>query len=136
MMDYINNIAHNVELAEERKENLAAVFSHLTTINSMRDKVVHYSSGSLIEYKEPETRALSNYRRVNRYDAHFVYEIGSKHLMQMAEDLYLIGHHLQMHWTSPTDSFHPWAEEPADGSAWRYKPVPELKARGSKKPGK
>ena len=126
MMDYVNNIAHNVELAEDRKENLAALFSHLTTINSMRDKVVHHSSGNSIGYNDPETRALSNYRRVNRYDTHFVYGIGSKHLVQMTQDLYLIGHHLQMHWSSPADKFHAWTEEPADGSAWLYKPLPAL----------
>jgi hypothetical protein len=128
MMDYVNNIAHNVNLSVERKENLAAVFSHMTTVNSMRDRVVHYSSGNTIEYNDPETRALSNYRRVNRYDTHFIYEIGSKHLAQMTEDLYLIGHHLQMHWTSPAEKFQSWTEEPADGSAWRCKPLPALKA--------
>ena len=132
MMDYMNNIAHNVELSADRKENLTALFSHMTTINSMRDKVVHYSSGNSIEYNDPETRALSNYRRVNRYDTHFIYDIGSKHLSQMTEDLYLIGHHLQMHWSSPPDAFHVWREEPADDSAWRYKPLPALRAKPAK----
>ena len=132
MMDFVNNIAHNVALSADRKANLAALFSHMTAINSMRDKVVHYSSGNSIEYNNPETRALSNYRRGNRYEAHFVYEIGTKHLLQMCEDLNLIGHHLQMHWSSPPDAFHVWSEEPANESAWQYKPLPAMQSKAGK----
>ena len=108
---------------ESRKKNLKSVFEHLAAINFMRDKVIHHASGNSYGFNDPDTRALTNIDRVSRKDGYFVYEVGSKHIVQMTDDLHLIGHHLQMHRSRENANFQPWKEEPADASSWRYKPL-------------
>lgn len=132
MMDFVNNIAHNTKVDPERTANLKAVFEHLAAINFMRDKVIHHASGNSYGFNDPDTRALTNIDRVSRKDAHFVYELGSKHIEQMTDDLHLIGHHLQMHRPKGHANFQAWTEEPADASAWRYKLL-SSKPKGTKK---
>jgi hypothetical protein len=123
-MGSLRNIAHNTGMSARRRENLDAVLGQLDAILAMRDKLVHHI-GEQYGADDPTTRVLTNIDRNNKRGKHFVIRIGSRHILQMVDDLYLIRHHLEAHRYS---RFVPWREEPTDETAWRYKsllPVPQ-----------
>ena len=128
MMDFIRSIAHNTAMDHDRKENLEYVFVQLTTINTMRDHLVHYTSSSY-SYKEPQKRVVAN-TRASRYGNGKGYEIDAKTIEAMTWDLYGIANHLNMHWGPRTGSFQAWRENPEDSepTPWSYNPPQPIPA--------
>jgi phytoene/squalene synthetase len=51
MIEFINNIGHNTNMDSARRNDLAIVFSHMSAINTMRDRLVHNSSAGEIRFE-------------------------------------------------------------------------------------
>ena len=123
MMDFIKSIAHNTALASDRREDLEYVFSQMSTINAMRDHVVHHASDSY-SYDDPKKRIVAN-TRASRYGNAKGYEVGVEAIDTMTWDLYGIANHLNMHWGPREGNFRPWRENYEDQAPtpWAYKPL-------------
>lgn len=128
MIDFIRSIAHNTAMEKERKEDLEYVFNQMTTINTMRDHLVHHASSSY-SYKEPQKRVVAN-TRASRYGKAVGYEVSAETIEVMTDDLYGIANHLNMHWGPRTGPFTPWREDPEDSlqTPWSYKPPQPIPA--------
>jgi hypothetical protein len=123
MIDFIENIAHNTKLDDDRRKDLSMVFPHINAINTMRDKVVHHGNGAEIEFEpeDPTTRYLTNERRVSRKDKAFRLRIGAKDIDNMSADVLDCCWHLLAH--RETNPFTPWIGPAGKPYAWRYKPL-------------
>ncbi len=140
MIDFIRSIAHNSAMPADRRGDLEHVFAQLSTINTMRDHLVHHASDSY-SFDDPKKRIVAN-TRASRYGNAKGYEIGTDTIDAMTWDLYGISNHLNMHWGPRDGPFRPWRENPEDEkpTAWAYKPLdpipPWEKAPPSKQPPK
>jgi hypothetical protein len=130
MMEFLDNIAHNTQLDERRRDDLTKVFAQLTAINTMRDRLVHHVDGSEIQIRanDLQRRVLSNAHRVSRKGKAFDFEIGSVDIENMNSDLRLCCWHLINHLDGdPKRQFTPYPGEPiaplklGKPYAWRYK---------------
>lgn len=123
MASFLRAIAHNTRLGGAQIEDLDFVLSHLSAINTMRDRVIHFTSASFsFESENPSNRVISNQHRVSRYGKHFVHIVSSETLDNMTYDLWGISNHLHHHHNIQGE-FRPWEENPGERTTWRYRPL-------------
>ncbi len=129
MMDFIRNIAHNTEMEKERIEDLEFVFMQMSAINTMRDRLVHFSTGSYsYPSSNPKQRVLTNHTRVSRYGKAFEHLVDPDTIDNMVVDLHTISNHLNQHWGPRDGSFRVWEENQGERTTWLYKfPQPKGK---------
>lgn len=121
MREFTLAVAHNMDLPIDRLDDLKFVFAQIATIQTVRDRVVHFGSTGLLVWDQPEGRILTNLNKASRYGGHFVQPVGSKALADMARDLRLICAHLVHHRESDHDPFTPYQETPGSPTTWLYK---------------
>lgn len=129
MMDFIKSIAHNTQMAAERKLDLDHVFPQMTAINTMRDHLAHHASDSYSYPKDdPFTRVVAN-RRSSRFGNNTGYELSADTLNAMTWDLYGIANHLNMHHGPRARAFTTWRENSEFDvpTAWLYTPPQPIK---------
>lgn len=135
MISFIEAIAHNTEMAADRRVDLEHVFRQMMAINSMRDTLAHHATESYgIDQEKPTDRLFTNSYRVSRYGKERVDRISVETLNAMTEDLYGIANHLNMHWGPRTGAFRPWREyaQSDPPTPWLYKPLqPEIRRNKS-----
>lgn len=136
MIDFIRNIAHNMEMPQDRMDDLEHVFTQMNVINSMRDHIVHHVTDSF-SFDDPKSRIVAN-QRTTKIGTAVGYEIGTTDLDAMTYDLYGIANHLNMHWGQRSGPFRAWSEN-GDGvlTPWTYKqlqPIPLWEATPPKAP--
>ncbi|MDB5810441.1 MAG: hypothetical protein JWN94_2563 [Betaproteobacteria bacterium] len=119
MVNYLNGIIHNSDLPQLRVDDLNYVLPQITAINTLRDRVVHFSYGSVITYDKDGNRVITDQPRVSRYGKHFVWVVGPHTLQSAISDLHLIHHHLNQHWHQK-DPFRPWKLQ-GEPTRWLYK---------------
>jgi hypothetical protein len=87
-MAFIDAIAENVALEDERKQDLQEVFAQIKAINTLRDFVVHNVDGSEQEFEDedPTTRYVSDSLRASRRTKTRTYLVGSATLVAMRDD--------------------------------------------------
>lgn len=127
MTDFIQHIAHNTNMAEDRRQDLEYVFPQLAAINTMRDHLAHHTTGSY-NSKDAKTRVVANMRS-NRFGKNKGYEISADTINAMTWDLYGIANHLNMHHGRRTGPFTPWREASDDDAPtpWTYKSPQPIK---------
>lgn len=129
MINLLRSIAHNTQMAADRKQDLDHVFPQLTAINTMRDHLAHHASDSYSYPKDdPFTRVVANMRS-SRFGNNTGYELTSDTINAMTWDLYGIANHLNMHHGPRTGPFTPWREnsEIDAPTAWLYTPPQPIK---------
>ena len=136
MVSAIEAILRNTNASKARCENMSRVFAQLELINRMRDRIVHHAGDQVVYFAADGTRVLTNDARASHAETRFVYQVPSTLIDSMTDDLHLICNHLNMHWSQLGEDFNPWSEEPADGSAWRYKPPEQERVSQKKRPSK
>lgn len=134
MVNFIKAIAHNTGVTGDRKRDLDYVFPQIGHINKVRDMLAHYATSSHgFDPDDPGLRAWSNSRRVSRYGNEQIVAVKPDTLWKMTQDLYLIGHYLNMHWGNRPGGFRSWGTNPANEGhgwpPWLYKP-PEPESPG------
>ena len=134
IVSMIEAILRNTNASKVRHENISRVFAQLELINRMRDRIVHHAGDQVAYFALDGTRVLTNDARASHADTRFVYEVPTTLIDNMTDDLHLICNHLNMHWSQQGEDFKPWSEEPADASAWRYKPPAQEKVSRKKRP--
>jgi hypothetical protein len=63
MIDYMRAIMHNTHMSESRKSDLEFVFCQISAINTTRDRVMHFSSGTWWKWDESAHMVLDNSER-------------------------------------------------------------------------
>jgi hypothetical protein len=115
MMTYAESIALNTKISEEHIKELACVFSQLTAINTMRDRIVHHG---LPAYKK-DGIYFTDEARKNRYGKAVAYRVTVDMLVSMSHDLSTIEFHL---WRFARGFTKPPGTDCSLGpSTWRYK---------------
>ena len=130
MIDFIRAIAHNTEMAADRRTDLEHVFRQMTAIKSMRDRLAHHATeGYGIDPAKLTDRLFTNSDRVSRYGNERTDRISAETLNAMTEDLYMISDHMIMHRGHRNGPF--WRDDdPNDPPpAWLYKPLQPVPPR-------
>ncbi len=124
MIKFLKAIADNTNMEEIRKSDLDDIFSHIQSINSMRDFVVHQVNGGKQEFRleNPSARLLTDSRRVSRKKNAKIYYIGSATLVAMRDDIIECCWRLHSHWDQINEPFKPGAGARGFRNGWRFKP--------------
>lgn len=134
-MAQVNSIAHNVGMDADRSSDLKEIFEVVSSINTMRDFIVHHVDGSLIESddNDPRLRKLSDVDSKSRIGMGQTVWIGSALVYDMCHDITECCWRLQAHWES--GPFRQGVGPSGAPSPWRYKsPQPILHDRGQPRP--
>lgn len=122
-MNLIGSIAHNINLDPARLSDLEEVFPVISSINTMRDFMVHHVDGSMIEYddRDPRFRKLSSVDTSSRQGKGKAYWISSSMVYDMCHDITQCCWRLLAH-INKDESFQPYLDPSGAPIPWRYKP--------------
>ncbi|QIL73279.1 hypothetical protein G7048_24780 [Diaphorobacter sp. HDW4B] len=122
-MDMIESIAHNTDMEKARIDDLREVFPVISSINTMRDFLVHYVDGSLIESddNDPRLRKLSNRGASSRVGKGKTYWISSALIYDMCHDLTECCWRLLAHREATNNTFQRGYGASGAPAPWRYK---------------
>lgn len=121
---FINSIAHNTNLAEDRLRDLREVFQVIGPINSMRDFIVHHVDGSMIESSDddPRVRKVSSAESASRIGGGQTVWVGSALIYDICADITECCWRLQAHWEPTNTPFQQGVGPAGVPQPWRYKP--------------
>lgn len=117
--DAIKAICSNTNVSKARRENLDHIIAQITTINTIRDRIVHFGSNAGGTFHPENMKSgLTNVGRARRQSQEFAYYVGSDDLRLLIKDCDLICSSLGKHLLR--GRFQPWF---VDGALppWRYK---------------
>lgn len=133
-MDYVLAIAHNTEMAEDRRKSLEGIFSHMKAINTLRDRLTHHGSALTLELTDGlDTRRISDGERSSRKGKGFSFEVNPSVLDDMTWDLQRICAQLAHHAKFSVGKFTTPVEGTAQKGPWRFKPPQPLTTAGKSK---
>lgn len=137
MIKFLKAIADNTNMEEIRKSDLDDIFSHIQSINSMRDFVVHHVNGGMQEFQleNPDVRLLTDSRRVSRKKNAKFYSVGSATIAAMRDDIIECCWRLHSHWDQTNEPFKPGAGARGFRNAWKFKP-PQQDLIKTEEPGR
>lgn len=129
MMKYVNAIADNVGLPENRKTDLAQLFGQLAAINTMRNHIAHYGMTGFAFNTTKESvyaQNISNYQRASREENAVYHRVDKTTIASMSSDLEVIDRDLLGHLQGAgQDDFHP-----PPPRTWLYKSPQPTSAGG------
>jgi hypothetical protein len=129
-MNFIQAIAENTKFEAARSDDLAEIFSHISSINSLRDFVVHHVDGSMIEFEDedPTRRYVTDELRVSRESKTKTYLVGSSTLAAMRDDCEECCWRLHPHLDSQNEPFQAGSGRQIR-RAWRFEPPKPAKTK-------
>lgn len=123
-MAQVNSIAHNVGMDADRVADLKEIFEAITSINTMRDFIVHHVDGSMIESNDtdPRKRKLSDEHSASRVGRGKTYWVSSAVVLDMCADIIECCWRLQAHWEPTNSPFQRGVGPTGVPQPWRYRP--------------
>lgn len=121
-IDFINSIAHNTNMPADRLNDLTDIFQTIGPINLMRDFIVHYVDGSMIESNsdDPRVRKVSNSDVSSRIGKGKTLWIGSALIQDMCADIAECCWRLQAHWEPTNTPFQRGVGPTGLPQPWRF----------------
>lgn len=123
VIDFINSIAHNTNMPEDRLSDLKDIFQAIGPINTMRDFIVHHVDGSTIESNsdDPRVRKVSSADASSRIGNGKTLWIGSALIQDMCADITECCWRLQAHWEPTNTPFQRGVGPTGLPQPWRFK---------------